>query len=618
MRRARAAELVLLFNLVWTAAPAAPPAANPDADLVSVFVEWHAHVHGARTVVRPAGSRNYPGTWTITGAITKDMTGSAIVRYRNGVYYDVTYGAVNLRYEAEEWQTTVDPSPDNGGVCYGHVRAGIIDPAAYSGFHADARTSFSLWELISNGDPTASRSGSFPIVKALAPTRAMAYTIRWTRESSGTCAGEPVVKEGRGFGYAPATRSDAKSIHGEFTADSADRSSFSLNARWSEHSDEGYESMSPIQSVPVDITWTGHAYRMGKCAQHPAPIEAGDKIINHEQVDLDADSTLLDPNPQVGADTNVTNVRIRVTCEGVPVENAQVQINVEAQDKSGGHIHSDDNRPRGTIDGHVVTKDGIEKNTDAYGQVRIKYGSPLTGSPDPAGYGTYNIGIAGTYKISAESKDVPGATAKLAILAKVDGLIPLPTNSNYQLNRGDTGGHPAGSHGTAATLSEFGNLANDFYQAQSDHNTELKNCTPQKTPWFNGVPVSLSINDIALPDGGVFDLGSNWKIGHQTHNRGEGGDFNKFKDIQWNGATAFGPECNGPPVKKRAWLLHTLLTLGQKYGKWDCSDLGSPDGCDVGEPPTSVGSIKFPNGQIETKSNTYPYRLHLHIQDASP
>src|SRR5208337_3427159 len=121
----------------------------------------------------------------------------------------------------------------------------------------------------------------------------------------------------------------------------------------------------------------------------------------------------------------------------------------------------------------------------------------------------------------------------------------------------------------------------------------------------------MILNDIALPDGGIFDFNSTWTPGHQTHNRGEGGDLRRFMKVPWDGPGATAKECDGTSVRKRAWLLHTLLELGESYGHWDCSDLGSPvpAGCAQGEPPTSIDSIKFlPNFE-------YPSRLHLHVQD---
>src|SRR5208283_3975506 len=120
---------------------------------------------------------------------------------------------------------------------------------------------------------------------------------------------------------------------------------------------------------------------------------------------------------------------------------------------------SDEQRPRGTIDGKVVTKASVKRTTDANGEVKLKYGAPLTGNVDHARYGDYNIGIAGTYKVTARSHAFPDATATLAILAKVDGLVDLPANPHYVSDRGDTGGHPDGSYGTPQTLHEFANLA---------------------------------------------------------------------------------------------------------------------------------------------------------------
>jgi hypothetical protein len=588
MRRARATELLVLLNSVWTAASAAPPAANPDADLVSVFVEWHAHVHGARTVVRQAGSRNYPGTWTITGTITKDMTGSAIVRYRNGVYYDVTYGAVNLRYEAEEWQTTVDPSPDNGGVCYSHVRARIIDPAAYSGFHADARTSFSLWELISNGDPTASRGGSYPIVIALAPTRAMAFTLRYTVESSGTCAHEPVVKEARGFGDAPDTRSGVKSAPGEFTADSADRSSFSLNARWAHDAGDGYESMSPIQSVPVDVTWTGHAYRMGKCAQHKGPIPETDPIVTTEDVHIDADDADITPDSK-------TKLHVKVTCDGVPVEGANVVITVDPVDSSGGHIHVND-RPHGKLNGTNLTSanPSITLPTDQNGTVKGANG--ITFAPPGKEPISRCLGLAGDYKVTATSQKFNDRKESTIIKVGLNNLTMLTQGQNYDICADSVHGcakdgagpwgtadHPESEYGTAGTIQAFQNVASDFLKNQQEHNQQLQACGVAQ--W---TPKKVSFNDVALPWGGLFDMNSTWAQPHKTHGKGQGGDFNHFKNetcTNANGHVIPCLSCGGATVNLNTFLWYVLKNTAQpKYGHWD--------------------------GEVNTNGE-----LHLHVED---
>ncbi|MGO8855581.1 MAG: hypothetical protein ACLQO1_07700 [Steroidobacteraceae bacterium] len=608
--------LAVLGGQTWLAAAQAGESANSTPELVRYFVSWHVTEHGSSSA--PFENRSADGQLFARAedahSMKLEVTGSAIVRYRadNGHHYDTQFLNVTLLHNENSWSHSWHFGPGwgpGGTECITTTRQTNIDPSAYSGFHAYSATSGNMWDLLGQSiDPARLQHDQLQrnlLRVAFYPLwGSMRTNIRETRDS--TCS-PPESRDFIGFGapvnyegYPNTLEADPSAVNGSTKGNKGPESiSFSVNRQFT-YVRHVVMSLSETRHV----TWTAHAYRIGKCFDHHAPIEAGDPIINHEQVDIDADSTEVDPNPNVGADSNVTKARIRVSCEGVPIENAEVLINVDAQDKSGGHIHSDDERPRGTVDGKVVTKVGVDdKKTDAYGQVRIKYGSPLTGVPDHAVYGAYNIGIAGTYKIKAKTTDKFAATGELAIVAKVDGLIALPANYVHCC---DNSMHPDGTYGTPTILSEFGSLANAFYETQKAHNMELQNC--QKPDW--GEPVPVSFNDIALPDGGVFDLDLDWmspKNGHYTHNRGEGGDFNRFTGISWNGSTAYGPDCNGPPIKRRAWLLHTLMSLGENYGYWDCKDLVLPPHCN---PPTSVGSIKFP-----TEGSEYPHRLHLHVQD---
>jgi hypothetical protein len=171
--------------------------------------------------------------------------------------------------------------------------------------------------------------------------------------------------------------------------------------------------------------------------------------------------------------------------------------------------------------------------------------------------------------------------------------------------------HPQGFWGTKGTLQAFTKIADDITNYQSLHNAALQSC--KKNPWLHGQIQPLSVNDIALPTGGLFDLDKNWKpgTGHYSHNRGEGGDFNRFGAYNTKqGMTiivhidALGneTECDGSSVPIVGWLLHVLLDFGQPaYGKWDCKDLGWPAGC---------GQEKYPEDFIWG-----PPRLHLHVDD---
>jgi hypothetical protein len=156
---------------------------------------------------------------------------------------------------------------------------------------------------------------------------------------------------------------------------------------------------------------------------------------------------------------------------------------------------------------------------------------------------------------------------------------------------------------------------------QDEHNAKLAKCGRKQ--WKPIQP--LSTNDIALHDGGIFDWLSTWAPSHQTHNKGEGGDFNRFGAGGDNSGLNFantGIECDGSTLIKQYWYAHVLLCLGTAYGHWDCSDLsGSPAVNSSSVPWNPLLSV---NGAIsrsaceagEFSDPTYfPPRLHLHVKD---
>jgi hypothetical protein len=578
------AGLVLLGHLVWTAAPAAPPQANSNADMVSFSVDWHAHLHGAQTVVSKTGSIAYPGSETITSVITADMTGSAIVRYRKGAYYDITYGAINLQRHAEQWQSTVVTYPTRPGVCFSHTAATLVDPATYSGFHADVQSSGITWALISNADPTRYRSLSYRIGDALAPLFHMAFTMRSTQEWSGLCAQQTtIVKEWKQLGYAPPTGSGYKNTPGEFKADSADRSSFSLNARWS----EPYYNYFPVSATtPVDVTWTAHAYRMGKCAERDGPIPETDPIVTTEDVHIDADDADITPDGK-------TKLHVKVTCDGVPVEGANVVLTVDPVDSSGGHIHVND-RPHGKLNGTNLTSanPSITLPTDQNGTVKGANG--ITFAPPGKEPISRCLGLAGDYKVTATSQKFNDRKESTLIKVGLNNLTMLRQGQNYDICADSVHGcspagpwgtpdHPESEYGTTGTIQAFQNVATDFWNQQEAHNQLLQACGV--APWTKK---KVSFNDIALPWGGLFDMNSTWAQPHKTHGKGQGGDFNHFKNetcSNANGQVIACLSCGGATVNLNTFLWSVLKNTAQpKYGHWD--------------------------GEVNTNGE-----LHLHVED---
>jgi hypothetical protein len=159
-------------------------------------------------------------------------------------------------------------------------------------------------------------------------------------------------------------------------------------------------------------------------------------------------------------------------------------------------------------------------------------------------------------------------------------LFPLPDDPNYEIcgysalgcKPGDDGvglrgkpEHPDGTWGTPATLAAFAAFARDFLQSEEAINQGLHSCGKELKPIRK-----VSINDIALPFGGKFDLDRNWGKNaldsHQTHGAGLGGDFNHFYE------TGSFTDCVGYPENWDDFWMDVFLSLGQAHGHWDQYD----------------------------------------------
>jgi len=291
------------------------------------------------------------------------------------------------------------------------------------------------------------------------------------------------------------------------------------------------------------------------CAGKPAPIAAADPAIDDMRVTIRAD------HPEIPPDGQVT-ITVRAACGGVPIEGAEIALTVEPQPYSGGHIHTA-KRPRGTLNG-IVLGDGagvLVVKTGGDGRASARFEPP---GKTPK---SRNIGIAGLYEIAAKAVHFPERVARLPVSVRFTDLEALPESPDafYDVSRNSAESHPHGISGTAGTIRAFKALAEDFYQAQLAHNDALKSCG--RAPWPLG---KVSYNDIALPDGGLFDWKGNWAPPHQTHGKGRGGDVNHFF------ATGTLPVCDGASVPLDAWLTTVLLRLGTRYGQWDRSDFVLP------------------------------------------
>jgi hypothetical protein len=559
----------------------AKASANSEPDLVAYFVSWHVMEHGSSHEFEYVGSLADPqdGYTDKSHSMNLEMTGSAIERYRadNGVYFDIRFLSVTLQHNDNNWIHNYRKGTP-GVDCTAITHDTIIDPGAYSGFHADFATHVGDWDLIGGLREPALQT-SKRLEKAFAPSLDyMTFINRHTSLEQGpTCN--------------TSSRSQEYQLHGGFSvvlqgpktlaADSADGTSFSLNRQY---------TYIPPQYPNENryVTWTARAYRMGKCAQRKGPIPETDPIVENEEVHVDADDSEIAPDSK-------TKLHIRVTCDGVPVEGANVEIKVEPVDSSGGHIHVN-NRPKGKLNGTDLTSanPSITLATDQNGTVKGPTG--ITFAPPGKQPVSRCLGLAGDYKVTATSEKFTDRSESTMIKVGLNGLVMLPPGQNYDICADSVNGcskagpwgtadHPESEYGTPGTIQAFQNVATDFWNQQAAHNTYLQTPACGKNPWPQ---IKVSFNDIALPWGGLFDMNSTWQQPHKSHGKGQGGDVNHIRNETCKNASGqVVPclSCGGATVNLNTFLWSVLKATAQpKYGHWD--------------------------GEVNTSGE-----LHLHVED---
>lgn len=202
--------------------------------------------------------------------------------------------------------------------------------------------------------------------------------------------------------------------------------------------------------------------------------------------------------------------------------------NGEGQCDNGGHKHNG-TRPL------VFTPPGkVEFAADEDGDPLIVKGNTLSTPPFSFARGSHSVPQAGGvieiegtltlpqiggtrwFCISPDCFDLNTRRFEGTIDVHISDLKQLPNpgpDDLYEkLRGGPSGPGTDGSHkdsvafaGSAFTLRTLPLIA-EFYFSSSGR--------------------TLSVNDVSLPKGGVFDLNSNWKSEHQTHRNGDDVDIN--------------------------------------------------------------------------------------------
>jgi hypothetical protein len=382
--------------------------------------------------------------------------------------------------------------------------------------------------------------------------------------------------------------------------------------RFTGHFEPVFEEGTKGGAKPYTTYWDITVRRVGKClVGNSIPIndQPENPTIKDEEIHMGVEG-----KSSINPDTGVALLNIRVTCDQVPVKNTLVNVKIDVQTNTGGHLHDASDRPVGTLNGIKVI--GLAPaarwwfRTDGDGRVHLifKPAKALSCPASEKGGDCDNIGIAGIYRITAtpDPKRFPGRKAEVAIEAKVDGLSPIShTDSNY-VDDVRPGSHTSGDYATATTQQALHQFGIAFHDAQHTHNEELAACGV--APWRIFYP--LWVIDVSLPFGGLYDLGpppnynflstpgpakTFWSTPHQTHGRGDGVDFSVDSHgrcptctTAWPPTGAPLPVCAGYKLDQRIWLEATMMEVGARYGDWDaydlCTDYTKPQPKCPGEP----------------------------------
>jgi len=495
------------------------------------------------------------------------MSGAAIVRFQEQpsghlLHYDTRYFDVTVSEDYEYQQVN-----HSHGDCTDYYSDVLLDPGSYSGLYAPPH--HPRFHLLLSG-PKPLPDGTVVLEEPFGGLNFM--TFAWHQSFLSGCGSTNYSRQ--------QTRDSilTDNIHfprnwtiHDFVLRSVvpkDTSAFSLDKEWSLQG--AFGGAGKEYGSPITFHWTARADRMGACAGHDGPIQEDDPIINNEDIHIDADHTQIAPDGK-------TKVHIRVTCEGVPVQGAKVEIQVEPVDSSGGHIHTDD-RPKGKLDGKnlTVASPSITLSTDGDGKVKGPEG--ITFAPPGKQPNTRCLGLAGDYQVTAKltAERFSDRKDSTMIVVGLDNLVPLPKGQDYAIcadskyscpteGAWGTETHPDSENGTPGTITVFQNLATEFLKRQDEHNQWLHDCG--KPPWPTR---KVSFNDIALPWGGLFDWKATWQQPHKTHGRGQGGDFNHFQNYCGTDRCEY-ESCGGAYATFDTWLWSVLKAVGEEpqFGKWD-------------------------------------------------
>jgi len=292
-----------------------------------------------------------------------------------------------------------------------------------------------------------------------------------------------------------------------------------------------YPQTTPVCSLGI--------YYPNKYTQQIAKVNPNyDKI--PAWINVQVDSTLIDFGnasnyPIIWETQNKTNnllhLRIKITRpdNSEPIADQRfhlkVYLNRDYINANGGHFHWT-NRSLGSISGGGLSSYGMtltqseaqviqlpEMTTDGNGECLLRYRYP-------------NIGGILAFRVAALDQNgyeypYGGGKDTASLLVGLQDLESFSPNTNWGAMTipYNTDDHPRNYFANPVVVRNLEYLIVLFLKDSAINLWDKKHDIALK---------AVSLNDFALPFGGVFDIDSNWNKPHSTHRAGWEGDFNKI------------------------------------------------------------------------------------------
>lgn len=165
---------------------------------------------------------------------------------------------------------------------------------------------------------------------------------------------------------------------------------------------------------------------------------------------------------------------------------------IQGTAEAGGHFHGG-LRPKGRfegINGPSITQCTVTLDATGAGSCNVTY---------------YPSEVSGVETIRARATDMPDIEKQIKI--EVPALVNLATiNINFLRLTGQLPQHPDNHWGTPSTVNNVQLVALDY---------------------FADFGATLGINDLSLPQGGLFDIAGNWMPDHKWHRKGTSVDIDR-------------------------------------------------------------------------------------------